>query len=84
MATDGIQLDDPPVNEEASAHRTTRVALELEPGEPLRGSLDSELTSQRFCGWLELATALDAARDAGGNGLATGGGEPGEVSDASS
>jgi hypothetical protein len=38
------------------------VEIELEPDEPLRGSITSGEHRRPFFGWLELAAALEAAR----------------------
>jgi hypothetical protein len=38
------------------------VQIELEPGEPLRGSVSSSEGRKSFVGWIELASVLDAAR----------------------
>jgi hypothetical protein len=40
--------------------------LELEPGEPLTGSIAVDgQPAKRFCGWIELMAAVNAARAAG-------------------
>jgi hypothetical protein len=40
--------------------------LELEPGEPLTGSIAVDgQPEKRFCGWIELMAAVNAARAAG-------------------
>jgi hypothetical protein len=41
---------------------TRRVQVELEPGEPLHGSVTSAAGRQSFVGWIELAMMLEAAR----------------------
>jgi hypothetical protein len=39
------------------------VRLELEPGEPLTGSIAVDgQPVKRFCGWIELMAAINAAR----------------------
>jgi hypothetical protein len=42
--------------------RARRIVLEIEEGsEPLAGRLTDDGGARSFCGWLELATALQAA-----------------------
>jgi len=39
-----------------------RLVLEIHPGSnPIRGRLGDETSARDFCGWLEFATALQAA-----------------------
>lgn len=41
---------------------TRRIVLEIDPGsDPISGGLDDGCSTRRFCGWLELAGALQAA-----------------------
>jgi hypothetical protein len=45
------------------AGKPRRVVIELEPGEPLHGSISVGAgPEQPFFGWIELARALEAAR----------------------
>jgi hypothetical protein len=45
------------------AGKPRRVVIELEPGEPLHGSISAGAGSlEPFFGWIELARALEAAR----------------------
>jgi hypothetical protein len=45
---------------------SARVVLELEPGEPISGSVCGPTgTAEPFRGWLELTSALERARSAG-------------------
>ena len=51
------------MTEDPPPARTTRVAIELQAGEPIQGSLSPETGgTHRFVGWIELANALDALR----------------------
>lgn len=41
---------------------TRRIVLDIDPGsDPISGGLDDGYSTRRFCGWLELAGALQAA-----------------------
>lgn len=41
---------------------TRRIVLEIDPGsDPISGGLDDGYSTRRFSGWLELASALQAA-----------------------
>ena len=53
------RFDDRDVHEDAD---TRRVQVDLEPGEPLRGSVSSDGRRRPFVGWIELAMMLEAAR----------------------
>jgi hypothetical protein len=46
--------------------QTTQIALELDPGEPISGSIRTTAgATQSFRGWLELATKLEQLRNDG-------------------
>jgi hypothetical protein len=45
-----------------TGHQADRITLELEPGEPIHGTLrDQAGATHAFRGWLELCAALDRA-----------------------
>jgi hypothetical protein len=51
------------VYDDHGAGKPRRVVIELEPGEPLHGSISAAAGSREpFLGWIELARALEAAR----------------------
>lgn len=55
--------EDRRVYENDRAGKPRRVVIELEPGEPLHGSISAGAGSREpFFGWIELARALEGAR----------------------
>jgi hypothetical protein len=54
------------------APHVDRIVLDLEPGEPIRGSICAQSgRSQRFYGWLDLASRLERLQQASDVGAST-------------